>query len=266
MKDKINSAPKPASAAQRLLLMLRPGEVVTSTRLRTLGISERVTHYLKKTGAIMSLGVGAYVRGQDKPSFASAIFALTEHLSMPVHIGGRTALRLQGASQYLTLGRGEMAWIFSSKKINLPLWFVNLQSDVSPCLIQTHFLDSNLDGLIRTIEVDGFNVRVSPKERAILEMIFLIGKSHRFEEVDEVFEGLTSLNPNILQELLEKCQSIRVCRVFLYLAHKHKHPWLGAVDESRVSLGSGKRVVVKNGRLDSKYLITVPREEVESDA
>jgi hypothetical protein len=97
-------------------------------------------------------------------------------------------------------------------------------------------------------------------------MTFLIGKSHRFEEVDEIFESMISLDPNILQDFLEKCQSIRVCRIFLYLAHKHKHPWLGAVDESRISLGSGKRVVVKNGRLDSKYLITVPRDEVESDA
>jgi hypothetical protein len=56
-----------------------------------------------------------------------------------------------------------------------------------------------------------------------------------------------------------------VCRIFLYLADKHGHPWCNKIDESKLALGKGKRMVVKDGQFDSKYRITVPREEEKSD-
>jgi hypothetical protein len=56
MDEKLNQPKPPSSAAQRLLLELRPGEVVTSSRLRGMGISERLTHYLKRTGILSPLG------------------------------------------------------------------------------------------------------------------------------------------------------------------------------------------------------------------
>jgi hypothetical protein len=42
------------------------------------------------------------------------------------------------------------------------------------------------------------------------------------------------------------------------LAEKQAHPWFKQLDLTRVSLGSGKRMIVAGGRLDPKYLITVP--------
>ena len=56
-----------------------------------------------------------------------------------------------------------------------------------------------------------------------------------------------------------------MCRIFLYLADKHGHPWCNKIDESKLALGKGKRMVVKDGQFDSKYRITVPREEEKSD-
>ena len=56
-------------------------------------------------------------------------------------------------------------------------------------------------------------------------------------------------------------------RLFLHLAELHRHPWFRELDVGRVSLGSGKRVLVPGGRLDTKYLITVPAEaEIPTDA
>ncbi|MEY3901187.1 MAG: hypothetical protein RL189_493 [Pseudomonadota bacterium] len=265
MKEKINSKRLPSSATTRLLLRLRPSEVVTSERLRGEGISARLATYLKDSGTLLSLGVGAYVRGHDKPSFASAIAALLHQLKLPLHIGGRTALELQGVSQYLRLGSGQIAWIFVFKKTKLPLWFTKQNWDTIPKLIQTKFLKQNISANLRTVSVDGFEIQVSRRELAILETIFLIGKSHRFEEVDELFGTLTTLDASVLQKLLESCQSIRVARIFLYLAHKHEHPWIREIDESKIELGRGKRAVVKGGKLDARYQITVPADEVEPD-
>jgi hypothetical protein len=51
------------------------------------------------------------------------------------------------------------------------------------------------------------------------------------------------------------------------LAQKHAHPWFKQLDLTKVSLGSGKRALFPGGRLDPKYLITVPvPPETPSDA
>jgi hypothetical protein len=67
--------------------------------------------------------------------------------------------------------------------------------------------------------------------------------------------------------LLEKCTSVKVKRLFLHLAELHRHPWVRQLDPTKVDLGSGKRALVPGGKLDPKYLITVPtRAETPSDA
>jgi hypothetical protein len=66
------------------------------------------------------------------------------------------------------------------------------------------------------------------------------------------------LRADVVQSLLEACASIKVKRLFLHLAEKHVHAWFKQLDLTKVSLGSGKRVLVRGGRLDPKYLITVP--------
>jgi hypothetical protein len=58
--------------------------------------------------------------------------------------------------------------------------------------------------------------------------------------------------------LLEACRSVKVKRLFLYMAENQELPWLTKVDLSKVDLGKGKRMVVPKGRYDSKYQITVP--------
>lgn len=62
----------------------------------------------------------------------------------------------------------------------------------------------------------------------------------------------------MVQSLLEACASVKMNRLFLHLAEKHAHPWFKQLDLTKVSLGSGKRVLFTGGRLDPKYLITVP--------
>jgi len=73
-------------------------------------------------------------------------------------------------------------------------------------------------------------------------------------------EMLTGLRPDLLQKLLEECKSIKVNRLFLYMAEKAGHSWLDDLDLSKIDLGKGKRSIVKNGVLNSKYQITIPRD------
>jgi hypothetical protein len=49
----------------------------------------------------------------------------------------------------------------------------------------------------------------------------------------------------------------------MYMADRHNHPWLSRINKSGLYLGKGKRLIVKNGKLDKNYMITVPRMDSE---
>ncbi len=71
-------------------------------------------------------------------------------------------------------------------------------------------------------------------------------------------EGLANLSPRRMQNLLEEATSIKVKRVFFFFADRHHHRWLNRIDREKIDLGRGKRMLVKGGKLDPKYEITVP--------
>lgn len=85
-------------------------------------------------------------------------------------------------------------------------------------------------------------------------------KSQPLVEAYELMEGLNNLRPASVQKLLEGCTSVKVKRLFLYLAEKAGHDWLDFIKLDKVDLGAGKRAIVRDGAYVSKYQITVPRE------
>jgi hypothetical protein len=73
-------------------------------------------------------------------------------------------------------------------------------------------------------------------------------------------EGLANLRPNLVQELLEQCTSIKVKRLFLYMASKAQHQWLTFVDQKKINIGIGDRSIVKGGLYNSEFHISIPKE------
>jgi hypothetical protein len=71
-------------------------------------------------------------------------------------------------------------------------------------------------------------------------------------------ESLSALQPELVQELLEQCRSIKAKRLFLFLADKAGHSWFKYLDISKIQLGKGKRSIVHKGVLIPKYQITIP--------
>jgi hypothetical protein len=51
---------------------------------------------------------------------------------------------------------------------------------------------------------------------------------------------------------------VKVKRLFLWFAERHSHAWLPKLDRKDIDLGSGKRMLVRGGKLDPKFNITVP--------
>ena len=73
-------------------------------------------------------------------------------------------------------------------------------------------------------------------------------------------EGLATLRPGSVQELLESCKSIKTKRLFLYFAQRAGHSWFKHIDTSRIELGNGNRSLVKGGVLVPKYKLVLPEE------
>ncbi len=104
-----------------------------------------------------------------------------------------------------------------------------------------------------------FEIALSSPERAVLELLSLVPHEESFEEAGLLMEGLNTLRPKLVQTLLENCRSVKVKRLFLYLAEKHSDPWVKKIDSVRVNLGKGKRSLFKGGHFDSKYQISIPK-------
>ena len=71
-------------------------------------------------------------------------------------------------------------------------------------------------------------------------------------------EGLRTLSPRKLHKLLAQCRSVKVKRLFLWCAERHGHAWLKTLDRDDIDLGSGKRMLVRGGKFDPTFNITVP--------
>ena len=97
-----------------------------------------------------------------------------------------------------------------------------------------------------------------------MELLHLVPNHQSFEEAAELMQQLATLQPELASTLLQSCRSIKVKRLFLFLAEHCNHPWLAKIDHSKIDMGSGKRQVVKNGEFDSKYRITIPKGFIEN--
>ena len=110
------------------------------------------------------------------------------------------------------------------------------------------------------MEVEQTQIYVSTPEKAILECLYLTPGMIDMVECFHVLEGLVNLQPKLINELLFQCESVKVKRLFLYMAEKAGHQWFKYLKQDNINLGSGSRMIAENGMFDSKYLITVPPE------
>jgi hypothetical protein len=238
------------------LLAAPAGAVLTLSWLKSQGISPKLAGYYVTAGWLYRIGEGAFTLKPDIPTWLGAVFGLQQKMKS-LHPGGRTALELAGLAHFLPLGDHHQLYFFGKSGERLPTWFKRLPWAKRVSYVYTNFLPSELG--LRTHQEEGLAVQVSDPERAILEFLLrLSSDAASYEHADLVFEGLGTLRPTLVQTLLEQCSSVKVKRWFLHLAEKHQHAWLRQLDLTKISLGSGKRVLVPGGRLDPMYLITVP--------
>lgn len=240
------------------LLKVQPSGIVYLTSWLTQnGFSNQLLDKYKNSNWLTSVGTGAMIRSGDNVGYEGAIYALQQQAGLFVHPAGKTALSLLGKAHYLELSP-KKAVVFGGKDEKLPTWCKTHDWGIQLDYYSSSFLPADI-GLVE-VELKTFSIQVSSAARAILECLFLAPKNQELVECYQLMEGLNNLRPNLVQNLLETCTSIKVKRLFLFLAEKANHSWVKHLNIEKIDLGSGKRSIVKNGVYNPKYKITVPSE------
>jgi hypothetical protein len=252
---------------------LQEGLIVTRKWLLTNGFSKHALDNQVKSKQLKVVAKGVYALSAATLTWQSVVCSLQSLLNFNLTVGGLTALELQGLSHYLALSAKRTIHLYGTDK--LPAWTNTLLSDVTFIrhseqeLLgrshvkhqQVHKKDSNLLSeftIKQTWRAGIWPLILSSQERACLEVLMHVPKSISFEHADQLMQGLTSLSPRKLQLLLKECQNIKVRRLFFWLAERQRYPWLDKLNPDAIDFGSGKRMLVKGGKLDPKYNITVP--------
>lgn len=252
---------------KELLRLVPEGSLVTRSWLLDQNFSINAIDNLVKSQQLEPVKGGVYKRDGTELRWTAVVYFLQSQKASDLTVGGLTALELQKLGHYIPLNDQLTIHLYGSD--TLPVWVSQLVPDVNFQKHSTSDLlgyapdDATRDQLAKfTKTVDWSStpegLTMSTPERAILEVLNEVPNKIAFEHAYELMQGLTALSPRALQALLELCHNIKVRRLFFWYAEKLNYPWLHRIDQSRIDLGSGNRVIVKGGKLDKKYLITVP--------
>lgn len=256
-----------------LLESVPAGFLVDSTWLEKNGIGRRSSYAYVKRGWLERLARGVFrrpapnARKTNSIDWKSAVLSLQHIMDYPVHVGGMTALALQGYSHYLPLGGNAPLWLYGT---NIPNWLTKLPLDAHLETRKTTLFASETLGLTSETSDNhqssraslpwDWTLTMSAPERAILEALDELPEHESFHNLDMVFEGLTTLRPKLLSALLTDCKKIKVKRLFFVFSDRHGHGWSKRLDPGEFNLGSGDRALIKGGKIHPRYRIMVPEQ------
>jgi hypothetical protein len=231
------------------------GTIKTVKELEELGYTPQLLKSYSNSKWIELFGRGMYKLYKDEVGWQGILYGMQRKSSTTLHAGAKTASSLKGYGHYLSLGDSKV-YLFSDMTENFNAWLK--KNDQMELKRNKVFDYDNKDYFIR-YNTGNFEVKISSPELAIMEMLYLVPQEQSFDEVLKIMNGLTTLRPRIIQSLLETSNSVKVKRLFLFMANKSEHPWYKELELNKINLGSGKRMIVKNGVWDSKFLITYPK-------
>ncbi len=254
------------SKINRLLKIWPSGAVAVLPWLEKQGVYQQLVHAYEKTSWVRRVGRGAYAKAGDKVEWTGGLYAIQEHMGLPIHAGGKTALQMQGYAHFLPMGKGTTVSLFGLPDVKLPTWFKQYHWGIKVRYTTTNLFAGESDQGLTKKDMEFYVVTVSTPERAMMEVLYGVPNEESYEEAKLLMEGLTTLRPRLVQALLERCASVKVKRLFMVVAESCRHAWVKKLDVSKVNFGKGKRMLVRGGRFDSKYNITVPHTETGRSA
>jgi len=238
------------------------GMVATKRWLLARGMSLHSVDNALRSKKLTALAVGVYARAGLPINWQGITGSVQRMSDQPVLVGGLSALELSGFGHYLSTAKIKTLHLYSPHK--LPAWLNKLDQLIyfewhgTKKLWPQSVLAQKRYHLEHRWRDDLPPILFSCPEKACLEMLAGLPEKISFEHADELMQGMTSLSPKKLQNLLCECRHVKVKRLFLWLAQRQNYPWFKKLKLDEFDLGKGKRVIAKQGKLESHYQITVP--------
>lgn len=206
------------SLIKRLQRGLPRGCPVDLSDLAKLGVSPETAARQARDGWLDRLGQGVYILPGDVPT-AHASVRLLQRRVAGLHIGGKSALALQGVRQNLVFRETLTLW--GAERATLPRWFsARFAARYSSAALFEFPNEDLVDQTIFTPPGTLAGLRVSTQERAALELLYDAGTGESLEEAQLLFGQLRNLRRQVVGELLSCCTSVKAVRLFLAWARE----------------------------------------------
>lgn len=252
---------------KELYRLVPEGALTSRNWLRLHELSSHAIDNFVKSKQLETIKNGIYKREGTEVGWGDVVDFLQNIHGADFVVGGLSSLELQKLTHYLSLSDYRTIHLYGLD--NLPIW-INIVSKQAS--FKKHSNGGILGAGFTSEQADQLNeftttypwrntdkgLRLSTPERAILEVLYQVPHNISFEHADELVQGMNTISPRSMQKLLELCKNIKVRRLFFYFSEKHNHTWFSKLDKTSLDFGSGNRVIVKGGKLDKKYQITIP--------
>jgi hypothetical protein len=203
-----------------LLANLAHGQPFGLQELAAHQVSPALAAKYVSSGWLERLAHGVYAFPNDTLQLDACLLFLQKQVH-GFHVGGKTALDWQGIRHNISSRAKIQLW--GEQRYNVPDWF-------SVRFPARYFHRTLFDatGLQNRLADEGYaeladhatGLRVSCRERALLEMLNEVGVTQDLEEATNLFENFTSLRLDVMGALLESCERVKTVRLFLSLAER----------------------------------------------
>lgn len=234
--------------------------VLTTSWLEKQGVSRTEQGQYVRSGWLYRIASGVYCFENVKPILFDALSSFDSQVGLSYRIAASSALELHGYTHYVSLGKPQVH-IMTPVGNKLPQWMPEREWDMTLIEHSSNLFDGSLG--VTSIEHNGMTLRVSSPELAIMECLLFAPEYYILTDVFYLMESLTTLRASLVSQLLEKCTSVKVKRLFIYMAEKANHAWFKRLNLSNVTLGSGMRSFEKGGVSIAKYNIVIPKNLAE---
>ena len=247
---------KPESSLEQTL---PEGQLVNRDWLLQRGFNRPRVDYFLRAGKLVSVAHGVYRRPGPQLKWEHVVYSLTE-MGYPVHVGGRSALELQGLAHYLPSGGIRRIDLYGSSRV--PKWVAIYPAEFQFVVHTRRLFDQVPREAVKLKPFGSWDwpIAYAVPELAMLELLSEVRETADFMVADKIFEAATNFRPEILYILLHTCSQVKAKRLFLWFSDRHGHDWRQALKIDDINLGKGKRMLVKGGAFDPTYQITIPRE------
>jgi len=238
---------------------LPEGQLVNRDWLLKRGFNRPRVDYYLRAGKLEPVAHGIYRRPGPTLKWEHVVYSLTE-MGYPVHVGGRSALELQGLAHYLPSGGARRIDLYGSSRV--PKWVTTYPAEFQFVVHTRRLFDQFPKVAVKPKPFGSWDwpIAYAVPELAMFELLSEVREAVDFMVADKIFEAATNFRPELLHDLLRNCSQVKAKRLFLWFSDRHGHEWRRTLKIDGINLGKGNRMLVKGGSFDPTYQITIPRE------